>query len=171
MMPNPDFSKFKNKEFRILNVAWNVYDIDDSKVRGTLRVLGFPVYVLERPPEYRPPGSSDKPMYTLQIQNIVAFINSGKKGSPNNQPLNIQDLSDDEKIDITSSASTAIEPFSEFLVPMGKGKIVLLRLKTSLMKVELIKDRTNYLGDPILIVQTTTSQSTSEYKGSSGFTT
>lgn len=171
MMPNPDLSKFKNKEFRILNIAWNVYDIDGPEVKGTLRVLGFPIYVLEVPTEYKPPGKSDKPTFALQVQNLVTFINLGEKGIPNNQPLNVQDLSEDEKIDITSNALTGIEPFSEFLVPMGRGKNVLLRLKTSLMKVEVIKDRTNYLGDPILIVQSTTSQSTSEYKEQSGFTT
>lgn len=171
MMPNPDLSKFKNKEFRILNIAWNVYDIDGPDAKGTLRVLGFPIYVLEVPPEYKPPGSSDKPMYALQVQYLVSFINLGEKGTPNNQPLSVQDLSDDEKIDITSSALTGIEPFSEFLVPMGKGKNVLLRLKTTLMKVEVIKDKTNFLGDPILMVQSTTSQSTSEYKESSGVTT
>ncbi len=162
MMPSFDQSKLINREFQILKVSWSLYDIDHEDVKGLLRVVGFPVNILEVPVELLPNVSNQK-LFALQIQNLVSFVSKGKKGVSDPNPIIVEQIEEEQKIDITSSIMPVDEPFSEYLIAPMRN--TLLRTRTTVTKVELVKGRTNSFGDPLLLIQSNTAHSVSQFKG------
>ncbi|MEM3192266.1 MAG: hypothetical protein QW292_09290 [Candidatus Parvarchaeota archaeon] len=162
MIPGFDPSKFIEKEFSIQRISWNLYDVDLNYLKGTIRVLTIPVSVLEIPTEV-PNQQTTNRQYAFLFQTVVGFVNRGMKHQSDPTPFDINKVDENDKVDITNDLVTSDEPFSEFLLA-GTPKTI-LRMKTTLLKAELIKNRFNILGDPIIWVQTNTSYSTTVIKG------
>jgi hypothetical protein len=166
---NESFSGSKNKvyrgsidrPFRILKVEWSTYDIDHADVRGTLRLAGIPSHIYEVPEEHLPLGTLG-PVFTLAIQGVVGFVNQGKKGASDPRPITQDEYPKLRKEDITSYAHARDEPLNEFMIEGSPP--LLVRTKTVLLKVELVRGRYDAFGDPQIIITHDTSHSVSEYK-------
>jgi hypothetical protein len=157
----PDPTKFKDLHFRIKKLDWSIYEIDHAEVKGTLRLLAVPTNIFEIPKELMPQTTTER-ILGLNTQGIVGFLNEGKKGPSDPQPLNPADLPRIAKQDLTSHTTTREEPFNEYLI--GGNPALLVRTKTVMLKVEWLKDRFNVFGDPQLWVNHNTSHSVTEYK-------
>jgi hypothetical protein len=157
-----DPTRFIDLYFVIKKISWSVYEVNHPTVKGTLRLIGLPTNIFEIPAEMLPPGAP-LPVISLTAQGIVAFINEGKK-QPSGKPLSPVEFNVAAKEDITSYVTPRDEPFNEFVVQrLGKAPI-LVRTKTVLLKAEVLKDRYNVFGDPMLWINHNTSHSISECK-------
>jgi hypothetical protein len=161
-----DPTKLRNLDFRIQKVNWSIYDVNTSNISGVLRLLAIPINILEVPRNLLPPGSvpagTSMPSFALTTQGIVGFNNHGKKGPANPNPLTPAEIEKAEKQDITQYAEPREEPFNEYIVA-GKPPY-LVRTRTVLNKLELLVDRYDMFGDPVIWVNHSTSHSVSEIK-------
>ena len=148
-------------DFTIQKVQWSTYDISHPAVKGTLRLLAIPIKILELPTELAPPNCAS-PFLGPLFHHMVAFKNVGKKGTPDPRPATFQEYAKSPKEDITNFTKPLDEPYNEFAVT--RDPPYLIRTRTILMKIELLKDRWNQFGDPVLWPQHQTSQSVSECK-------
>jgi hypothetical protein len=126
-----------------------------------LRVLAIPTNIFEVPKDFLPP-QAQLPVFALATQGIVALSNLGKKGPSDPRPITANDLLKGPKDDVTSSTTPREEPFNEYVV--SGNPPLLVRTRTILLKVEVLKNRTNAFGDPAIWVNHDTSHSVSEYK-------
>jgi hypothetical protein len=140
-------------------VEWSVYDIDHPKVRGSIRLAGIPSNIYEVPRKGRRARKLG-PIFTLAIQGVVGFTNQGEKGPSDPRPITSEEYPKLAKEDITSYAHPRAEPLNEFLVEALPP--LLVRTKTVLIKVELVKDRYDAFGDPQVLVYHNTTHSVSE---------
>jgi hypothetical protein len=144
-----------------LKIEWSIYDIYHPDVRGTIRLAGVPSKIYEVPRKNLP-ASALGPVFTLAIQGRVGFVNQGRKGTSDPRDITSKGYPKLPKEDITSYAHARDEPLNEFLVEGNPP--LLVRTKTVLTKVELVKDRYDAFGDPQIIVSHHTSHRVSEYK-------
>jgi hypothetical protein len=155
-------SKFLDLDFIIKKIAWSLYEVESTKIKGTLRLLSIPTNILEIPENMLPPGAKP-PILAVNTQGIVSFVNRGKK-EPSGRPIPPQEFDLVPKEDITSYVTTSDEPFNEY-VAVRRGKLPLLvRTKTILLKALVFRDKYNVFGDPIIYAEHSTSHSVSEYK-------
>jgi hypothetical protein len=157
-----DPSKFIDLNFVIRKIAWSIYEVNHPKAKGTLRLLGVPTNILEIPEEFLPPDAKP-PVLAMNTQGIVGFINEGKKG-PIGTPMSPQEFNLAPREDITSFVTTRDEPFNEYVAARRGKTPILIRTKTIMLKVQMLKDQTNVFGDPIIWVDHNTSHSATESK-------
>lgn len=153
-----DISKTISKRFIPRKVEFSSYEIDYKDIKGQLLLLGILTSVLEVPKNQIPhnvPVPSDMPIYVIASQNIVTFVNEGKKYPPG-PILTPEQIDKKSKDDITSIVvDSAREPFNEYLV--SGNPPISLKTRTTLVKVELVLDTINVQGDPMLwVTQNTT---------------
>jgi hypothetical protein len=155
-------SQFFDLDFVIKKISWSLYEVESTKIKGTLRLLSIPTNILEIPEDALPPGAKP-PVLAVNSQGIVSFINRGKKEASGG-PIPPQEFDSIPKEDITSYLTTSDEPFNEY-VAKRLGKVPLLvRTKTVLLKALVLKNKYNVFGDPIIYAEHSTSHSVSEYK-------
>ena len=140
---------------------WSIYDIETSTIQGTLRVMAVPINIVEVPRSLLPPGTTGRAL-GLNTQGVVGFTNRGGKGAIDPRPITPEEAQKNEKQDLTSFLTVRDEPFNEFILA-GRPP-TLLRTKTVVVKVEVLVGRRNAMGDPALLVNHSTSLSTSEDK-------
>ena len=149
------------RPFRVLKIEWSIYDIDHPDVKGTIRVVGIPSKIYEVPRNDLPSNRLG-PVLTLVIQGRVGFTNQGKKGASDPRPITPDDYQKLPREDITNRAHPRDEPLNQFLVE-GTPPL-LVRTRTILTRVELVKGRYDAFGDPQVLVAHNTSHRVSEFK-------
>jgi hypothetical protein len=155
-------SGFIDLDFVIKKIAWSLYEVESSKVKGTLRLLSIPTNILEIPESSLPQGAKP-PALAVNTQGIVSFVNRGKK-EPSGRPISPQEFDMVPKEDITSFVTTSDEPFNEYVAARRGRTPLLVRTKTIVLKVLVLKDKYNVFGDPVIYAEHSTSHSVSEYK-------
>jgi hypothetical protein len=155
-------SKFLDLDFVIKKIAWSLYEVGSPKIKGTLRLLSIPTNILEIPENSLPPGAKP-PVLAVNTQGIVSFVNRGNK-EPSGRPILPQEFDSVPKEDITSYVTTSDEPFNEYVAARLAKSPLLVRTKTILLKVLVLKDKYNVFGDPVIYAEHDTSHSVSEYK-------
>lgn len=155
-------NRFIDLYFVIKKISWSIYEVTHPKVKGSLRLLAVPTNILEIPKESLPPDAKI-PILAVNAQGIVAFTNEGEKG-PSGKPISPIEFEVAPKDDITSYVTTRDEPFNEYVVQRKDEATLLVRTKTVLTKAEVLKDRYNVFGDPVIWVNHNTAHSVTEYK-------
>lgn len=159
----PDPSRFIDLHFTIKKISWSLYEVDDRQnIKGIARLLAIPTNIFEVPREFLPPRMQP-PVIALNTQGVVAFSNEGKKGPPSPH-LSPEESSKAPQEDLTSYVTTRDEPFNEYIVSRRGGTPLLVRTKTVLIKLVVLKNRYNIFGDPVIRIEHNTSHSVSEYK-------
>jgi len=155
-------SKFTDLNFVIKKIAWSIYEVNHPIVKGTLRLLAVPTNILEIPQQFLPLDAKT-PILAMNTQGIVGFINEGKKG-PIGKPMSPQEFDLAPREDITSYVVTRDEPFNEYVAARREKAPILVRTKTILLKAQILKDKYNVFGDPVIWVDHNTSHSVTESK-------
>ncbi len=159
---NTDFTKFKDKLFKIRQLAYNTYDIQHPMIKGQLRIIAVPGNFVQMA---RANTEDGIPQIGVGTQNVIGFSNMGKKLKPINSNISPDQLSSTDKEDITRYVENEHEPWNEFLLEDN----LLVRLKTVLTKVTWVKPSVNIQGDPLLWVRTSINVDVSKSKiGESG---
>jgi hypothetical protein len=162
MMPAPiDISKTISKRFIPRKIEFSSYEIDYKDMKGQLLILGVLTSVFEVPKNLLPAGlpPQETPVYIIATQGIVSFVNEGKKYPPG-PFLTPEQMQKILKEDITKLViENAHEPFNEYLVS-GNPPISLMT-RTTLVKIELLKDTINIQGDPMFLVNHNTTHNVS----------
>ena len=148
-------------DFRIQKLNWSLYDVAHSKVSGTLRILGVPTNIFEIDPQKVPPGTPI-PAIAFQVTGVVSFKNEGDKKEPG-PVLSPAQFQSAKKEDITSFIEPREEPFNEFVASRKGSGPILVRMRTTATKVELLEDKVGPLGDPLLWVSHATTHSAADY--------
>jgi hypothetical protein len=152
----------KDRRFRIKKLQFNTYEVDHPTVKGQLRILNVPAYIMEVPEGMIPPQAQTPglPNYAIVNQNVVSFSNSMKKGSPSNVQYGPQEIAKLKKQDITSYAQdSSFEPWNEFVVEGAPA--IMIKQKTVLAKLELLIGIVNQFGDPSLLAGTSVNNAVS----------
>lgn len=143
-------------------MEFSTYELDNPNVKGQIRVLAVPVIIMEIPERLVPEEAKTPgiPTYSIMSQNVIGFVNTGKKGPPSPQVYTPEELKKSKKVDISSYAQDSpFEPWNEFVIEGTPA--ILIKQRTILAKVELVVDHYNQFGDPILMISPSITNSVS----------
>ena len=141
-MSSIDSTKLHDRKFKIKKLQYNTYDIVHPTVRGQLKMLVVPKNFAEFPLQ---PGQKGLPQFAIWSQTVVGFTNSKNKMTPT-PPIQLDQIPDSGKTDITTFVENSNEPWNEFIL---EGNI-LIRLKAVLTKVTWFNSQVTDLGAPLL---------------------
>lgn len=144
-------TKGKDRLFKIKKFQSSTYEVSHPNATGQLRLTTVVTNILEVPDEFVPPEqrTPDLPTLAVSAQTIVAFSSTGKKLEPSTKLPSPQEIKTLPKEDITSfSTDLTHEPWNEFVI-QGTPPLV-LKQRTIMLKLELIKDYVTPMGDPYL---------------------
>lgn len=138
-------------EFGVEKFDYNLYEINSMKsgVKGILRIAVVPtnIYLLKE-------KVNNKPQFYMQSANLISFVNQGEYGKSDNTAV---DFSHIEKYD-TFELEEGIdyEPLNEpgntyFII--GRSPMYRIRVKSTVVKIELIKGHYDFKGNPIFSVE------------------
>ena len=146
-------------EFRTLKFDFNLYDVFDeiSNVRGILRVAVLPVKITKTEN-----AATSKPIFRMAAVILSSFLNKGERGEPDRQPIDFTKIPDESKIDITETLGITSEPYNIF-VTTGFKPYYALRYKATVNKAEVVRNKFDANGDPIVIVSMSTSSLSYSY--------
>jgi hypothetical protein len=136
-------------EFRVQKFDFNEYQIMDEEldVKGILRIASVPYKLLKAKINV-----GNKPQFFMQFANVVSFVNKGKYGASNPEPLTSEEMESIEKIEVTDRLDTLIEPYNIYITINTKPYFA-IRAKSNLIKAEIIKGRYDVYGNPMFLVE------------------
>ena len=141
-------------EFTVEKFDFNIYEISSSlnSIYGILRVAAVPYRIVKLKEEIE-----SQPRFVMQSYNIVNFVNKGKAGEPNNNPIDINKLKETEKIELNQDEDYTIlsEPMNIYYI-IGSDQNYKIRAKSTLTKVEVISSKFGCYGNPIFMVNVNT---------------
>jgi hypothetical protein len=150
--PTPDNSI--DLEFRVERFDFNVYEIQnlDTGIKGILRVGVIPLRITKLREDV-----NGKPQFYFQSFNVISFINKAMYGKPDESPINPQELEDLEKMELEEGIDySVLTEAPNLYVIINTKPYYKIRAKSTLTKVEVIKDRFDYFGNPMFSVQINT---------------
>ncbi len=160
MFASIDPTQFIDLDFIIRKISWSLYEINHDKVKGTIRVIGMPTNIYEVPDKFLP-SEVPRPQVLISVQGVIGFKNEGKKGTPGAQ-LTLGQFQSLPKDDLTSFVTPRDEPFNEFIASRKGKPALLVRARTVLMKLDVVRDKFTPTGDPQIWVTHNTNQTVSE---------
>lgn len=145
--PSPDNSD--DLEFRVEKFEYCSYQIsnDSLDIRGILRVVVVPFRLVKMKKE-----EGEKPQFMMQSVNVISFVNKGRYGTPDPNPINLDEIGSQEKTDITDEFETLSDPYIVLTI-INTTPHYRIRIKTSIMKVEVVKGKCDYYGNPMFLVE------------------
>ncbi|MCL4344441.1 MAG: hypothetical protein JRN26_01105 [Nitrososphaerota archaeon] len=131
-----------DRQFRIRKLEFTTYEVEYREIAGQLRIINIPVKIIEQPKSTLQGSIDEQPNYMIKAQFAMGFTNRGRRGPPS------QDPSKGENVDITNYVvwETERAPWNEFIVAGDPAYV--LRQRTTLTKLLLIKDKYTQDGDP-----------------------
>ena len=144
ILPPPE--KTISVPFIVKRFDFNRYNIRFEGIRGILNIANVVSDVVKPPPGFFQDPLSDS--VGIRLTTILSFTNQGSKVKLSTQSQ-FQDISIDNTIDITHyiQDEERQEPWNEYALAGSPSKI--LKTKTTLMKLLLLKDRSDESGNPV----------------------
>jgi len=150
--PTPDNSI--DLEFKVERFDFNIYEVQsaDNSIKGILRVGVVPLRITRLKEDI-----NGKPQFFLQPFDVLSFINKGKFGKPDNSIIDPNALDESEKSELEEGRDyTVLSETPNIYLIINTRPYYKIRAKSTLTKVELLRGRYDYFGNPMLAVQVNT---------------
>ncbi len=141
-------------EFKVERFDFNINEDQsvDTSIKGILRVGVVPLRITGLKEDV-----NGKPQFFLQSFNVLSFINKGKFGKPNDSPVGPEALDEAEKIELEEGRDyTVLSETPNVYLIINTRPYYKIRAKSTITKVESLKGRYDYFGNPMLAVQVNT---------------
>jgi len=138
-------------EFDVERFNYNLYQINSLKfkVKGILRIAVVPtnIYLLKE-------KMNGKPQFIVQSVNISSFVNQGESGPPDGSPIDFAHMEKYESIELEEGKDYEVlnEPGNIYHT-INTTPLYRIRVKSTLIKVELLKGHYDPRGNPIFLVE------------------
>ena len=138
-------------EFDVERFNYNLYQINSLKykVKGILRIAVVPtnIYLLKE-------KMNGKPQFVVQSVNISSFVNQGESGPPDGSPIDFAHMEKYESIELEEGKDYEVlnEPGNIYHT-INTTPLYRIRVKSTLIKVELLKGHYDPRGNPIFLVE------------------
>lgn len=136
-------------EFRVQKFDYNQYQIMDEELdlKGILRIASVPFRLMKAKISV-----TNKPQFFMQFMDVVSFVNKGKYGTPNPEPLTPEEMESVEKIEVTDKLDVLTEPYNIYITINSKPYFA-IRAKSNLIKAEVMGGRYDYYGNPMFLIE------------------
>ncbi|MDA8054183.1 MAG: hypothetical protein M0Z77_00855 [Thermoplasmatales archaeon] len=138
-------------EFSVEKFDYNLYGINSTKsdVKGILRIAVVPtnIYLLKE-------KVNNKPQFYMQSANLISFVNQGIYGRPDSSLVDFAHIEkyDSFELEEGKDYESLNEPGNTYFI-IGTTPMYRIRVKSTVVKIELIKGHYDFRGNPIFSVE------------------
>lgn len=137
--------------FKVKKFDYNRYYIKYDGIKGILNLASIVVDVVEPPPNFKITNPTNETIVGIQLISVVSFTNQGTKIKPTRPPTQ-EDVLKGDSIDITGYIidEEKQEHWNEYVLARSPSEI--LKTKTTLVRLSLVKDKDDGAGNPLFNV-------------------